>query len=687
MATTKQEPWRTETDHQRRSRDTSRDRLWPSRFEWLETVRWPDVALALATLAGVGASTTLCVLFWLMPDLAGFVGENRLPPDMRTRVVVSVLAAGLVPALLSFLGISISRGRLVPRLLTTARLVSPLLLACSIPVLFLATPWHDNPLPYLIGLAIVGLLGERLLRHSFATIPVEFGHRWRAWAVRTSPRLRAWSPLFVVVLASLGYSIYTGYFTILTHRRLGTSSFDLGIYDNLMFTALGGEPFLSRVLYGPDGGNYVGNHAEYAHVLFVPLYAIRPNAETLLIIQSALLGFAAVPLYLFGATLIPRWSAVAVSVGYLLYAPLHGPHFYDFHWLPLAIFFHFWLFWAISTRRLIVGTLMLLVLFAIREDVPIGTALLGIFLMMTGARPKAGVALATSSIAWFALNKFVIMPWAGQWWFANIYKDLIAEGESGYGSIIKTLIANPFYVLKTLATEEKLTYFLHMLAPLVFLPLRRPKFVLLMVPGAFFTLLTTGYAPTLSIAFQYTTHWIPYLFGTTVLALYALRQVPRPNVARFAAIGSVALTLTSHSYVFGAVMQRDTFVGGFSKIRFSRSAAEQSRYEELQSVKSKIPSSASVAATDSEVSHVSARMIVYTLRAHHGDADFLLIYRHGLGFAQTRSTIQDAVSRNAYGLVHDGENYVLLQRGTTTPETSQALRKLGIQKTTPHDPT
>ena len=105
----------------------------------------------------------------------------------------------------------------------------------------------------------------------------------------------------LVCLAAAGYAAYVAFYTIRNHQRLGTTAFDLGIYDNLMYNAMHGRPFESPVLFGPAGGNYIAGHAEFAMLLFVPFYAIRPGPETMLIIQAVVLGFAAVPLYLFAS--------------------------------------------------------------------------------------------------------------------------------------------------------------------------------------------------------------------------------------------------------------------------------------------------------------------------------------------------------------------------------------------------
>ena len=90
--------------------------------------------------------------------------------------------------------------------------------------------------------------------------------------------------------------------------------------------------------------------------------------------------------------------------------------------------------------------------------------------------------------------------------------------------MITTLFSNPIYALTTFIRENKLAYGLHMVVPLTFLPLRKVAFVLLLIPNCFFTLMTTTYWPTISIAFQYTAHWIPFLFLATILSLWCSRS-------------------------------------------------------------------------------------------------------------------------------------------------------------------
>ncbi|HWO14744.1 MAG TPA: DUF2079 domain-containing protein, partial [Polyangiaceae bacterium] len=354
------------------------------------------------------------------------------------------------------------------------------------------------------------------------------------------------------------------------------------------------------------------------------------------------------------------------------------PNFYDYHELLVALPFHFLLYWAIATGRLRWACVMVVILWAHREDMAVGLVLLGAFLVLSGYRVRFGLALAASSLVWFMLIKFAIMPMAGNWWFAEIYKELMPAGvRRGYGSVVQTILINPAFFLSTLLREEKFIYFLHLFGSLAFLPMRRPLLVLLALPGFFFTLMTTGYSPTIELGFQYTTHWIPYLFAASVLALKFLGQKFGAE-RRAAAACATLLAVTAHSTVFGAVFQHDEFVGGWSRVVFEESEDDRKAYEGFRALAALIPPEASVAAGESEVPHVAARANVYTLKGAHGDADYLLVRKGGVD----TSVLRAAFERNKYGLVSQYEGrflrFFLFKRDLEAEGTAEAMAQLGI---------
>ncbi|HKU40533.1 MAG TPA: DUF2079 domain-containing protein [Polyangiales bacterium] len=645
-------------------------------------IDWSRLCLSGGTLIAVCASLFLAL--WLFrlpgPERDAFLTSNSLDGARRTRLFLQLAAAMFVPGLLIGLVVWRFRGDGEYWLSRVALRTSPLMIACFVPTLLSYQQWYAQPLPYLVLLLGVVLLLERLLQHALGASPFAARNSRRPELVSTPPAQAKPSarylPLGIVALATLGYAVHASYYTILRHQQLDTAGFDLGIFDNLMFNAMHFRPFRSTVAI-PDG-SYLSNHAEYAMFLFVPLYWLRPGADTLLVLQSSFIALAAIPLYFFATTQLSRPLSAAIACCYLLFAPLHGPNYYDFHWMPQSMVFFFWLFHAIATGKRLPIYVLVPVICAIREDAAFGVIATGLFLILTGFRPVLGGVLTVVSAAWFVLVKFVIMPWAGPWWFADIYKDLVIPGEHGYGSVLKTMLTNPNYFLKQLLNQPKAIYALHLLAPLACLPVRHPALWVLMLPGFIVTLMTTGYEPTLSIAFQYTTSWIPFLFAGAVIALH-WRGTRLGLAAVRGSVIAMCFGVLCHSYVFGAVFQHETFVGGFSKVDFDYDAQEQRNYRALKELIAKIPQAASVAATEQEIPHVSTRLDAYTLKVTSGDAEYLLINRPHLD-DDARARVRDTLMKTEYGLLARKDDFYLFKKGPVTPDTRAALATLGFSR-------
>jgi uncharacterized membrane protein len=637
---------------------------------------------AVAIFTGVGASLGLFVALLGVRQavLADFLDNNTLGVAARAALSIGFVSGAGAGALLSLLYLLLRRRPGVAGLRRAADLAFPFAVAFLLPSLFTARPWSSRPMVFLVLLSASALAFEWTLRQAVAAWPANVT-AWLASVWPRSSRARRWMPLAVVLAASSAYAIYFSHYTILNHHRMGTAGFDLGININWCYNALHGHLWRSTVLFGESGGNFISGHAIFAMLWYLPLFALKQDGEFFLIFQATMVGFAGTSLYLFASTQIPRWSAVVVALAFLMFAPLHGPNFYDYHELLPPLFFHFLLYWAIATRRNWLVWLVVPILWSFREDIPVGTCVLGVFLLLTGLRQRLGLVLAITSLVWFVVLKFGIMPWAGTWWFAGIYKDLQPTGTSGYGPVVQTMLINPPYLLKTLLTEEKLVYFLHMMAPVVLLPMRRAALLILAIPGFAFSLLTTGYAPTLSIAFQYTCHSVPYIFVATVLALRVIGRGELGHIRRRAAVGAIALAVLSHSYVFGAVLQHETFVGGFSKVEFEMTPAEQKRYQTLKRMAASIPREASVAASENAVAHIASRANAYTLKDGVAvDADYVLLHGPSVAGDASRTALNTMFTRDEYGLVSQGDELYLFKRGPATPETKAALSTLHIKK-------
>jgi uncharacterized membrane protein len=631
--------------------------------------------LALGTLLG-GAFGLWTQLAFRSPWLDAFLLDNELEPGQRSRLLLAIVVGFVVGGGGSFGALQWWRRRAKPveELEGWLWFLSPLLVLPLGPVLFRAKVWmgrHDSLLPVLV---LVLLVFEQLAFRCLTHVPAAVRAWWLEAVSQTPQKLRKHGPLAIVLVAAAAYAAFFIFYTLRWHYKLRTGNYDLSINNNLLYGGLHGKFLHSPLVFPKEPAKYLANHVKLGAYLFLPIYALVPRAETLFVIQSTFIGFGSVPLFLFARRHVSEWMAVLVCLAYLAYYPMHGASFSEFQAVPVAALFIFLIIWAVDARRHRWLAAALVVALLMREDVSVGLAVLGGFLLLSGYRPGPGLIIATVSTAYFLLLRFYVMDAAGSWWFPNMYKELWADGEKGFRSVIKTMLTNPIFTLQKLIVEKKVFYLLHLLVPIAFLPVRRWYLWAALVPGTFLTLLVTNYDPPITFSFHYVMHWAPYLFVATVIALASIRSGPILGVERYrsAAAAMVAGSLVL-SYNYGAFARREgSFKAGFSKIEFFFTADEWDRYQELLEITSMIPKDASVAATEKCGPHLSSRIDMFTMRQGPQTAEWIVGSARELKLSKTRPTLKDALVSGRYGVVRRLGDFAVMKLGAPTTE-NQAL--------------
>jgi len=563
------------------------------------------------------------------------------------------------------------------------RRLSPLALAALVPLLFDARLWPGMDLVFLPLALAFGVGMWAAARAVLETAPAFPGLAERGRAVHdriTALRSRVASvfsrvdaPRLVAVLGACAYAAYFSVITIDAHRNLGTSSFDLGLEDNLMWNLVHGGPMFKSTPFDGPTGTHFGNHATFFSYVLAPIYRLSPHPETLLVVQAVLMGGAAIPLHLYARRHLSPWTATLVALLYLAYAPLHGANLYDFHYLPLGVFFLWLVLYAVEARLTALAVVATLLTLSVREDVACCLAVLGVFLLLTGAAARAGALLAVVGGGYFLLMKLVVMPHFGDGGesFVNQYAGLVPPEAHGFGGVVETLVGNPVFTESVALEKEKVAYVLELLVPLLFLPLARPIGILLVLPGFLFTVLSTKYAPLTQISFQYTSYWTAFLFIGLVLA-FERAAARGPGRQRALVAGVVASSLAC-SYLYGAVLQQETARGGFERFHFGTSPEDLARRASLVALLAEIPPDARVSASEHLVPHVSGREDAYTLRFGVYDADYVLLQLPLRG--DERGTTGLALQGGAFGVVDDRGDLVLAKRGEPTERNASVLAR------------
>ncbi len=562
------------------------------------------------------------------------------------------------------------RGQPAAALHTLCRRCAPLSLWAFLPPLFHVQPWDEHPLPFLVLVSILAVGARRAFTLALELEPRSAppapgaASRVRALAARLRSSQRA--PLALVLAAAAGYALFFGTVTVQNHHNLGTNSFDLGIFDNLFWNASHGfDPALPASPFGGPHTRHLGQHATLIVLVLTPIYALVPRAETLLWLQAVLVGFAALPLYLFAARRVGAWIACGVACAYLLYPPVHGPNLYDFHFLMLAPFFLWTSLYLFEARHDRLAALFVILSLLVREDAAVGVAMIGAFAIAERERPLAGLLLCVLGTVYTLVIKLVIMPAGAQSGsFIELYQGLLPYGGKGLGAVLQTVVANPSFALGTLLSRTKLVYALEIAAPLAFLPWIRPIGWLCSIPGTFFCLLVTSAQPLHEISFQYTPHWTTYLFMALVANLQALapERDGRRDARQRGALVALALAMTLCSHQFGAILQHGTARAGYNRFDFGTTPAQRTDYRDLRALIAEVPADAPIVASERIVPHVSNRRDAYTLRIGAYNARYLLSEIRGL-LPEERRKLNKLLRSGRFGVSEVRGNFVLAQRG------------------------
>jgi uncharacterized membrane protein len=656
----------------------------------------PDLTLlvrGLLLLAGAGASVGLAVAASRVKGQAvAYAFDNLISRSERWHVVGGILAGAALGGMLGAI-VALARRRQGGALLVDrmGRRLAPLLLCGLLPFLLNWRLWAGHELTMLALIAVFGLALQPLARLAIATAPVLdalipsrfagiLGRARRTdLSVQDAIGRARWLLWALVWTAVAIYTVYFAYFTIQTHYRLGTSALDLAVENNLVWNAAHlGPLFKTSPLGGPDTV-HTPFHQTYFSYLLAPLYALSPRPETLLVIQAAMIGLAAVPLFLLARNHHGDGIACVLAAGYLLYPPVHGANLYDFHYQPLSMVFLFAALHLLEQRRDAWAAVMILLAFSVREDVSALVAIIGLYLLLTGSRPRAGLLVTIAGGLVFTVLRFVIMPSLldGEHAHVSQYKNLLGPDERGFGGVLKTVIGNPFFTLSSLLERDKLIYLLQMLAPLAFLPLRRPIGLLMCVPGFFFTLLATEYPPMIQISFQYTAYWTPFLFIGAIAALDTVREAENagrlPEGSLYAWVVALAAAMLVSSYQFGAILDKHNARGGFAPSRFGLTEQDHARHDNAYALIAQVPPMATVVASEHIVPHVSSRPDAYTLRTGLFNAEYLLFELSPRDDEQ--QPITDALGSGAFGVVDVRGEFVLAKRGHSIARNIEILAR------------
>jgi uncharacterized membrane protein len=410
---------------------------------------------------------------------------------MRNRVAW-VRITGIVLGMLMFLSANYARS-----------------LPCGFQQFPLSQLWKFQRIIHLIGLGVVvaSMAGKYI--DKWAIKIVEIIDKW-LWHGRS----RTWLALWGLVLL---YTIVYSGFTFYRHYSFNSTGYDLAIQDQVVWNTAHGRPFESSI----EVRNYLGDHIQPYLALLALFYLLIPSPYILLAFQSLVLALSALPLYhLAKRKFSSPTIALALVFCSLAYPPLGFLNRFDFHGEVIAVPLLIAACERLDAKDLKSAVLVIALALFAKEDIGLTIAALGLAAALYQKEYRRfGLITAFVSASYSLLAVLVIIPM-----FRGEPSDTLARyqwlGDTP-AKMVMTIVLHPDFVLENIVEAQRITTLLQLLAPLAFLPLLSPRYLLPIVPALGYNFLARNFCqPT--IYCQYMTPVIPFMITAGVIGLYRM---------------------------------------------------------------------------------------------------------------------------------------------------------------------
>jgi uncharacterized membrane protein len=331
-----------------------------------------------------------------------------------------------------------------------------------------------------------------------------------------------WPKLAKITWLLIGFFIaLTFSFCLFKYYTYSYNCLDLAIYNQVFFNSANGQLFNFTI----HPTSYLGDHFEIIILFLIPFYSLFKSPLTLLLIQSCFLGFSAIPFYLIAKKHLTPLLGFLVICLYLFNATTLNIALFEFHILPLVIFFVLWAFYFYDQNKFWPFLAFCGISLLIREDVAFIIFMFGIIALLDRKKFKwiiTPILLATGYF-FVALKISAYFSGSQNYKFLFFYSWL---GNSVQEIFINFFLKFPEVLNHIFSNITHLELILGLLVIMLFIPLYRPKYLLLGVPSLLEFLLGPN-SGSLVIQSHYISLFLPGLLIAAIFSLKNLRLNPK----------------------------------------------------------------------------------------------------------------------------------------------------------------
>ena len=396
----------------------------------------------------------------------------------------------------------------------------------------------------------------------------------------------------VVVATAAAYAVVVGALSLLRYESFA-SDFDHGIFAQYVWL-LGhlDEPFNTINLR-----TLLGDHVEPGIAVLAPLGALGIGAPGILVVQALALAATAPLLYLLAREHGARgWLAAAPALLWCASPVVLRPALHDFHPETLVPVLLVGGCLALAKDRIVWFAATAVLACAMKEDVGLTYAALGLVLLWSGHR-RLGALVAIAAAAWSLVAVYVVLPAFGNAAEEEFGPRFAGDRGDSVSDVVRYSVLHPLSAVDRALTPQDVGVLAMLVLTTGGLCVLAPRWLLVAVPGAALNLLS-AYDLQHTIAYHY---WI----------------VPAGAVAVAGAVGASRVGAAgSRTWLrLGAV------TGGFLlvlSLQWGSAIVEQIRFEwprrdDRQAVLDRIPANARVAAPMQALAHLAEREHLYVV--------------------------------------------------------------------------
>lgn len=455
----------------------------------------------------------------------------------------------------------------------------------------------------------------------------------------------------VLSISAVIYAIFFSVASIFKYNNFYTGRFDLGNMTQTVWNTKHGDFFMITNPNGTEEVSRLAFHADFILAFFAPLYFLWEDPRVLLILQSIILAFGGIFVYLIAKEILKhRTLSLVLAICFFLNPAVNYTNLYDFHSVTLATTFLLGAFYFILKKKWTTTVLFLFLAGITKEQVWAVTFFFGLYIAFISRQKALGAVISILSLLTFFILFWYAIPHAaaGQHFAVEFYSDF---GDSP-GDIIKSVITNPIKTIETLLLPDRVGYLRQLFIPLGYLSLIFFPFLIFASPDLFINLLS-GSPQMHQIYYQYSATVTPFIF---IGAIYGIRLLNKhiPEISNsIIGIFLLILTLTS-AYNYGPL----PFAKKPNDAWYKKPVPNK---EIINNYLNSIPKDVKLSASNDLASHLSHRKYIYVMPVGVEQADLTLHLMHNSN-DQERKNFEDMKNNPDFTLIFKDDDFYVFKR-------------------------